>query len=302
MLAAIGLAIIMPVLGIWLVARYFAPTFNRKLGQISGSSGEARPASKAANATRYGYSQLLSRLLTSPGLEQQSFLFSWKMMLRSRDFKLRVYPGIGYFLVLAILPFIRSNKGIDGLLESLQLTDSGSRFSIIVMLYISGLVVITSLQQMTFSDFFKASWIFRSTPVAVPGPIQSGAAKAAIAQFLLPAFALVSLPLLIINGLPMLIHLLTAFGNLCLLSATVCIAGEQYLPWSAPAKKQNQGGSVLITFMLMLGLAILGFLHGLLLNYPLILAGIGIASFAGTWLIFRALKQYGWQRIGTYRY
>jgi hypothetical protein len=302
MLAAIGLAIIMPVLGIWLVARYFAPTFNRKLGQISGSSSEGRPASKTANATRYGYSQLLSRLLTSPGLEQQSFLFSWKMMLRSRDFKLRVYPGIGYFLVLAILPFIRSNKGIDGLLESLQLTDSGSRFSIIVMLYISGLVVITSLQQMTFSDFFKASWIFRSTPVAVPGPIQSGAAKAAIAQFLLPAFALVSLPLLIINGLPMLIHLLTAFGNLCLLSATVCIAGEQYLPWSAPAKKQNQGGSVLITFMLMLGLAILGFLHGLLLNYPLILAGIGIASFAGTWLIFRALKQYGWQRIGTYRY
>ncbi|MCU0333595.1 MAG: hypothetical protein MUF62_00940 [Chitinophagaceae bacterium] len=302
LLVAIGLAILMPILGIWLVSRYFAPTFNRKLGQIAGSSGEAKPAAKAAITARPKYSQLLSRLITSPGLERESFLFNWKMMLRNRDFKLKVYPGIGYFLVLAIMPIIRSNKGIDGFLASLQLTESGSRFSIVVMLYMSGFVVVTSLQQLAFSDFFKAGWIFRSTPVAVPGPIQAGAAKAAIAQFFIPAFTLVSLPLLIINGWPMLVHLLTAFGSLSLLCAAVSIAGEQYLPWSAPANKQNQGGSVLIALMLLFGLAILGVIHGLLFHFPLILTGIGVAGIAGTWLIFRSLKQYSWKRISTYRY
>lgn len=45
------------------------------------------------------------------------FLHAWYITSRSRDFKMRVYPAIGYLLVYMVIMILQSKKGA---LEELQ--------------------------------------------------------------------------------------------------------------------------------------------------------------------------------------
>ena len=299
-LIAAALALLMPVLGIYVVVRFFAPTFNQKLAQISGSSSEAKVAA-ASTTGRKAYSQWMANVFTHKGLEQASFLFSWRMMLRSRDFKLKVYPAIGYMLVIFIVSFLRDSN-LKQVAEGLDLSSRKSNIAIMMLLYLTGLVSITSLGQMTFTEQYKASWMFRVTPVAKPGPILTGAVKAAIIQFQLPAFMLVAVLLTMLNGPIALLHVAVAFCNLSLMAVALVMFGTNYLPWSAPVNKNNQGSTVMKTLALMFALGILGLLHSLAFPYWWACIALGLLAGATAWFSFRDLQQTGWNKLKTYQY
>lgn len=299
-LMAAALALIMPMLGVYVVVRFFAPTFNQKLAQISGSSGEAAVANKVTSG-RPTYSQWMANLFTQKGIEQASFLFSWRMMLRNRDFKLKVYPAIGYMLVIFAVSFLRNNS-LSDLTEGLDLSSRKSNITIMMLLYITGLVSITSLGQMNFSEHYKAAWMFRVTPVATPGPILSGAVKASIIQFQLPAFMLVAVLLTIINGPMALLHVGVAFCNLSLMAVALVMFSNDYLPWSAPINKNNQSSSVLKVFALLFALGMLGLLHSLAFPYWWGCVALGVLTGTAAWLSFRDLQKTGWNRVKTYQY
>src|ERR1700740_1915909 len=107
------LSLAVPVLSIWVVIKYFAPSFNRKLAMISGSEMETAPVknSRGALSTTSAYISNMANWLTERGAERMSFLNSWKLMGRSRDFKMKVYPSMGYLLVYIVIMFM-NNRGI----------------------------------------------------------------------------------------------------------------------------------------------------------------------------------------------
>ena len=136
------------------------------------------------------YSQWLSSLFTRKGAERTGFLFAWKMTARSKDFKIKVYPSVGYLVVYVFIMFFNIHHFS---LQSLQEESTQGRSIIIVALYMTSLLVLMALNQMIYSDKFKAAWIFYTAPVAFPGAVISGAVKSVILKFYMPIILVIAL-------------------------------------------------------------------------------------------------------------
>jgi hypothetical protein len=74
-----------PLLCIWAVVSYLAPSFNRKVAMLSANENSSQPKSTIRGRDEKSLSGLLGRLVTSGTIEKASFAFAWKMMRRSRD-------------------------------------------------------------------------------------------------------------------------------------------------------------------------------------------------------------------------
>jgi ABC-2 type transport system permease protein len=105
---------LLPVVSIWAVIRFFAPSFNRKLAMISGSDVSSVETTKKKKQPRSSYAAVLARLFTKRGTEQMSFLFTWKITARSRDFRMKVYPAIGYLFVYVIVFIVQTRDAFAG--------------------------------------------------------------------------------------------------------------------------------------------------------------------------------------------
>jgi hypothetical protein len=127
-----------------------------------------------------------------------------------------------------------------------------------------------------------------------PGLLLSGGAKAAFAQFLLPAYVLVAAPLWLINGWDIVVHLVTSFAGLLFITAFITYMGDRYLPWSAPPNDQTKGGTVFKNILLMLGLGITGVIHGVLFAYPLALWALALIAGISSFALFKSISKFDW--------
>ena len=104
---AVVLSVAAPVLLVYIVVRFLTPSFNQKITLLAGGS-EAMPA-RAPSNKQPARSRLLNttaRLFCRNHTEQAAYVFSWTMMARSREFKLKVYPSIGYLGVFLFILFL----------------------------------------------------------------------------------------------------------------------------------------------------------------------------------------------------
>jgi ABC-2 type transport system permease protein len=295
---ATALALSMPVLGMVLVVRFFAPTFNQKLALIS--SGVSAPDQKVqTRQKKFSYSAWLAKVFTRSAVEKQAFLFSWRMMLRNRDYKLKVYPGIGYLIVIIGAMMLRSKNSIH-FTDGLNLANgTASIFAVMATLYFTGLVTLTALGQFAYSEHFKASWIFWASPTTRPGLLIGAATKAVIAQFQLPIFMLISLALLAINGWHIIPHLVVAYANLLIIAAAVILTGKPILPWSAPITQQEKGTSVIKAFFTLFLLGFVAIVHGLLAKYLWAMAALAVASIFLSNMLFKNIARINWLQVKT---
>lgn len=291
-LAAI-LSIVVPVASMWVVIKYFAPSFNQKLALISAGSGEGGSATNKKGKTYSGYSRWLAGLLTQKGAERTGFLFTWKMMLRSRDFKMKVYPSIGYMLVIVVIMFINM-KGLS-IADFKQQTPTGKK-AMLVFIYFSNLLLIAGLGQVTMHDKFKAAWIFFTTPVDTPGKIVSGAVKASIAQFFLPVATITIVALVSLGGPALLPNVLFGICNELLITSLSAYLSVNKLPFSSPPNIRESGGFIrVIGVMIFSGM--LAIVHYMLYNITAVILILSAMSAIAAWLIFGSLKKFTWEKV-----
>jgi ABC-2 type transport system permease protein len=109
-----------------------------------------------------------------------SFLLTVAYMMRDRDVKLRVFPGIAPMMMMPLIFLFqgRQGPGFNGF---------GIAFSA-GFLATTPLIVIDLLQ---FSQQWQASDIFRAAPMAGPAELCQGARRAVLAVLVIPAFILV---------------------------------------------------------------------------------------------------------------
>ncbi|MFT2588616.1 hypothetical protein, partial [Escherichia coli] len=69
---------------------------------------------------------------------------------------------------------------------NIDLKNTGSILLILSLIYFVSFAIMQVLAQLSFSDKYKASWIYYTTPVRMPGELISGSVKAAICKFYLP--------------------------------------------------------------------------------------------------------------------
>jgi ABC-2 type transport system permease protein len=287
------LAVLMPVLSIYLVVKYLAPAFNQKLAMISGS-GSATSGAQAAQTVRQtggGFADRISQVLTGNRMEQAGFMMAWRLMARSRDFKLLVYPSIGYFLVLFVMMVFRGTNSVKAQEDGLM------TFFPVLIAYFGGIISISALSQVSYSNQYNAAWVYYVSPLTRPGEIVSGALKAVMVQF----YALVALFALAVGlwlgGTDMFPNVLLGLFNQLLIIYIYAVFNFKKLPFSQPMNMNQRGGQLIKTLMMVFASLIIGSVHYLFIKAP---AAIGVAlllSATATWLLMRRIRNIDWEEM-----
>lgn len=290
------LSIVMPLSSILLVVKYFAPSFQRKLSLISTGAGqEVSPDGRISRRKDTpGFLRRLSQFMTSPGVERGAFLFTWKMISRYRDFKLKVYPQIGYIAVLLVLIFY---KHIKAFIFSDQQLIVDYRIPMLTMMYMTGFIFLAAVQYLPYSDSFKASWIFFVSPLEKPGSVISGAIKAGILKFCLPLMVVVVVPCIVLAGPVVIPNLLFGFGNVLAVCFLISFIALDRFPFSVALKDDDQGLNTIRSMIMLIFLPIVGIPHYFLYDKVWFVGGLSIVSYTVAFLLMRKIKSRSWGNV-----
>lgn len=288
------LAVVVTFAGIYIVIKYLAPGFNRKL---SGFVADGSPSSESSST---GEKKQVSRLssfrlsswLCRGKVEKAAFDFVWRMTARSRDFKMRVYPSFGMILVYFVIFFFREEGNLK---EKIWAMSEHPWY--ILILYFSGFSLINVLSNIIYSEQFKAGWIWYAAPVRKPGHILSGAFKAACTKFLIPLVGVMGGICFFIWGITVADDLLLAFVNMTLYGILVAFVSFRKLPFSQSMSASQRSGRFLQSMLSMLSLFLIGGLHYLCtmvdwLIYPFFLGSAGLLI-----LFYYMYRQTEWRDI-----
>lgn len=287
------LAFIVPVASIWVVLKYMAPSFSRKMTLITSGAVEKQKSVKENKYAKHkaGFSEWIGRKVTGSGSEFAGFQLASKMVLRSKDFKLRVYPSIGYILVFVII-FLFNRSG------SLFNNDGNNVLpGFLFIIYMSSFVMTTAILQMPYSDKYKASWLFYISPVEKPGLLISGAVKCIVIYFFIPLFFVLSVLSFVLMGVSILPNLLLGFVNLITISTLLAYINVKSLPFSKLQIATSGGSGFIKSLILLVFPAVFGISHFLISGFFWVVIVFIFISMFVPWLIFDGIKNQSWERI-----
>jgi hypothetical protein len=294
------LAIGIPLVSIFVVVKYFAPAFTRNLSMITGSTEEIKIKNVSKNeslAYRQSWIEKLASKFTSGSSEYMGFLFTWKMMGRSKDFKMKVYPGFGYLIVIIAMMMLQSNS--PSLADFNEMTERGKSM-FIVFLYFGSFIVLSAIGQLPYSDKFKAAWIFAITPIDAPGKLLSGALKSVIICFYIPLVLLFSLFGIVIIGPSILPNLVLGCFNVLAVTSLIAYMTLRKLPFSVSSQDASKNKTTARNFLTMLIPMLLGGIHWLIFDYTWAVVILAILAVIATWMIMDSIRNMSWAKIENF--
>jgi hypothetical protein len=206
---------------------------------------------------KHGGGRWLDRLVNVPPLcwwlgdqaTRASFLLTAAYLIRDRDVKLRVYPGIAPIL---IIPFVF-------LFQDHHHNDSGDiGFGIPFSGIYLGMVPMLGLQLLQYSQQWQAADIFRAAPMSGPAALCHGARRAVLCLLALPMVVLTGVVVWLLRGnLSQLVLLLPGIIALPVFALVPSIGGHG-VPLSLPtdeAKSTSRGLNMFLVMIPSMGLA-----------------------------------------------
>ncbi|WP_041580775.1 hypothetical protein [Bacillus sp. 1NLA3E] len=236
--------IVVPLISFAIYLRLI-PSFERNLVKLA-THGKG----KVEKRKRLG-EWLLNRLCTTKE-ERTFFRFASLMMKHERDFKLKVYPSLGFSLILPLI-MIMNNIGTD----SFENMSSGKSY---LNIYFSLIIIPTVVMMLKFSGTYKGAWIYKVAPIKDLKPIFSGTMKAFIMKLFLPLYLFLSLIFIGIFGVRIMPDLVVAFFNACFYVVICFLFFKKSLPFSESFEGMQQSGTWK-TFLLILFLPAFVGLH-----------------------------------------
>lgn len=241
-----GLAVAMTSLVVWLAFARLAESYTTGLQTLAETV--RRPAGRA------GRRRWLATLVQLPPLRwvlrdavaRTSFVLTVAYLLRDRDVKLRLYPGVA---PMVVVPFIF-------MLQPHGLANSGGFMLVLAGAYL-GLVPLLALNLLQFSQQWSAADVFRCAPISGPAPVCDGARWAVLLFLTVPMLLLyflgASLLHVPLGQLKLFLPGLIAVPVYALIPASIMRA----IPLSRPteeAKSAGRGLWFILTMFVSLGL------------------------------------------------
>ncbi len=295
---SLALSILVPLTSIWVVIKYFAPSFNQKLSMISGSGSETttitQPNTDSIIKKQSAYTHFFTRFFTEKGAEKMSFQLVWNITSRSREFKMKVYPSFGY-LVVYLAMIIIGNKNIR--LEDLQNQTGSGKVVFISLIYISSLILVMAMGQLMYSEKYKAGWLYFTTPLETPGRIISGAVKSMLAKFYLPIVFGICITATAIVGPKIIPNLLLGIFNQLLITCTIAYITIRELPFTQ-APTQGKTNFIRGIFSMLIPISI-ALLHWMIYSFMPVVIILAVLSAIASWLVMDAIKHKKWTDLKT---
>jgi len=244
-----ALAIIVPIMALILYGSVMSH-FEKYLLKLSNNSAKNKIVIKKPG-------QFLSNLFCRSREERVFFRFASDMMKNEREFKLKVYPSLGFAIAF---PFIFLFQ---------QIMDSGirevSKGNSYFFLYFCGIMLPSVLLMIRYSASYKGAWIYKTLPINNVTPIFRGTMKALLIRLFFPFFLLESVIFTAFFGVRILPQLVIMLLNMLLINILYFMINDKYLPFSESFEDAKQG-DVGMNLLLMFVLALLAGLHYLLLS------------------------------------
>lgn len=239
-----GLAVLVPVIMLFIYIKMM-PAFERNLQKLSDQSVRAGRA-------KGWLTDVLARWVSGSREEETFFRFATKMMSTERDFKLKVYPTLGFSIIFPFIFFFiyTPEGGMEGISSS----------KMYLFIYFCALLVPTVVMMLKYSGRYKGAWIYQTAPISHTAPIFKGTLKAFLARLLLPMFLIESLIFLAVFGMNIIPDLLCVLLVLPLYTLICFMVLRKALPFSEPFEATQQK-EALLTLPLMLILAVFAGIH-----------------------------------------
>ena len=238
-----GIAILATALVLWLAFSKLANNHETGLQTLNETS--RKPAKRG--------SRWLDRLVKVPPLSwwlrdpvsRASFLLIAAYLIRDRDVKLRVYPGIAPMLIFPFLFVLQGQKGMGG-------------FGVALGGAYLGIIPLLGLTMLKYSQQWQASDIFRAAPIRGPAPICHGARRAVLLFLTLPMLAIVAGVILCLPGMRSQFCLL--LPGIVALPVYSLVPGliERAIPLSSPieeGKSAGRGITMMVVMFISMGLS-----------------------------------------------
>ncbi|MGY0373707.1 hypothetical protein [Clostridium sp. JNZ J1-5] len=232
------LAVLVPILSIVIYVKLI-PTFERNLQKLNNNSEKVKKENK-----RFFHG--ISNVVCSSKEERVFFKFASDMVKNERDFKLKVYPSLGFALIFPFI-FIFNELRDRGL-------DSIGASKMYLNIYFCALLLPTVVMMMKYSGKYKGAWIYKTAPVKNITSIFKGTLKAFIIRLLLPIYIIESIIFTALFGVRIFPDLIVVFLNI-LFFIVICFKFlKKALPFSESYEAAQQSeGLVIIPLMILLG-------------------------------------------------
>lgn len=288
-----GLGILAPIITLYFVVTVLSKNFSQKLismGQGAKDSEDKKTADKSVSKNKL--MTWWEDRITKSGVESVGFNIAWLMTSRSRDYKLKTYPLFGF--IPAIFIYIALG-GEGSLAERWQILLESDKY--LLLIYICIYAAISPIFNLKFSEKYKSSWIFYAMPIDRPGSLLKGAVKSMIAKFVIPIFIISALIVLGIWGFKTIDDILVASINVLLIGLIGGKALLKTMPFSDEWSSQGKGANLKWSFIIMIVLGGIGYLHWLIIDQYVILLVWTIIALGLLWWTLKRFDKMTWKDI-----
>ncbi|MGG0716953.1 hypothetical protein ABE096_05035 [Robertmurraya massiliosenegalensis] len=233
------LALFVPIMAIMIYIKMM-PAFEKHLQKLSNHHG-----TKGKKQSRWKL--WIMNILCFSKEEKAFYRFSELMMKNEREFRLKVYPSLGFSFVFPFI-FIMNQLTINTFSEI-----ASSKWYLSI--YFCSIVIPTAVMMIKYSGKYKGAWIYKAAPIKDWHALYHGTMKAFIVNLYLPVFLSVSMIFIFIFGLRIIPDLIIVLLS-SLLFAYFCMKILlKSLPFSESFDDaQKEMGLKVLPFMLLIGL------------------------------------------------
>lgn len=238
------LALLVPILSILIYIKAM-PAFESNLQKLSSVGGRTKDKSKISHR--------IVNIVCRSSEERTFYRFTNNMIRNEREFKLRVYPSLGFSIVF---PFIMLFNSVRG--SSLaQIADSKAYFNI----YFAAFFLPSLMQFIGNSGNYKGAWIYKVMPIKDYEPVFRGAIKSVFINLFTPVVLLISFIFLMIFKFKIIDQLIIVYLNLILATFIVFILFKKDLPFSRAFETTERRNGFLKLLLSVAAIGILVLIH-----------------------------------------
>ena len=240
-----GWGVVATAVVLWLAFGTLARDYGKGL-QTLGETSTLRPRQRARRRwLDLAVSVPPLRWWLRDSVSRAAFLLTAAYLMRDRDVKLRVYPGVAPMLVMPII-FLVQDRGRGGP------AGFGGAFAGVFV----GLIPVFGLTLLQYSQQWQAADLFRAAPIAGPAPLCHGARRAVLCLLTLPVLLIFGLVAWVLRGQLASLTLLLPGVIALPVFALLPNLGGRGVPLSLPTEeaKSTSRGMQMIGVMIVSGL------------------------------------------------